>query len=102
VLVREALANLVVMFAKALVGFHTGSIAVLGDAVHSLADFANNIVAFIATRIASAPPDQDHPYGHRKFETLAVFGIATLLSVLAIVRCWRSKSFSEPSIATHG
>jgi cation diffusion facilitator family transporter len=84
VLVREALANLVVMFAKALVGFHTGSIAVIGDAVHSLADFANNIVAFIATRIASAPPDQDHPYGHRKFETLAVFGIATLLSVLAI------------------
>jgi cation diffusion facilitator family transporter len=84
VLVREALANLAVMFAKALVGFHTGSIAVLSDAVHSLADFANNIVAFIATRIASTPPDQDHPYGHRKFETLAVFGIATLLSVLAI------------------
>jgi cation diffusion facilitator family transporter len=84
VLVREALANLAVMLAKALVGFHTGSIAVIGDAVHSLADFANNIVAFIATRIASAPPDQDHPYGHRKFETLAVFGIATLLSVLAI------------------
>jgi cation diffusion facilitator family transporter len=84
VLIREALANLAVMFAKALVGFHTGSIAVLSDAVHSLADFANNIVAFIATRIASTPPDQDHPYGHRKFETLAVFGIATLLSVLAI------------------
>jgi cation diffusion facilitator family transporter len=72
------------MFAKATVGFQSGSIAVLGDAVHSLADLANNIVAFIATRIASAPPDSDHPYGHRKFETLAVFGIATLLSVLAI------------------
>ncbi len=84
VLVREALANLAVMFAKATVGFQSGSIAVLGDAVHSLADLANNIVAFIATRIASTPPDSDHPYGHRKFETLAVFGIATLLSVLAI------------------
>ena len=84
VLVREALANVAVMLAKAVVGFHTGSIAVLGDAVHSLADFANNIVAFIAVRIASEPPDQDHPYGHKKFETLAVFGIATLLSVLAI------------------
>jgi cation diffusion facilitator family transporter len=84
VLVREALANLAVMCAKAVVGFHTGSIAVLGDAVHSLADFANNIVAFVAARIASEPPDQDHPYGHKKFETLAVFGIATLLSVLAI------------------
>jgi cation diffusion facilitator family transporter len=84
VLVFEALANLAVMFAKATVGFHTGSIAILGDAVHSLADFANNIVAFLATRIASAPPDIEHPYGHRKFETLAIFGIATLLSVLAI------------------
>jgi cation diffusion facilitator family transporter len=84
VLVGEALANLAVMFAKLAGGLQTGSIAVLGDAVHSLADFANNIVAFIATRIAGAPPDQDHPYGHRKFETLAVFGIATLLSVLAI------------------
>ena len=84
VLVCEALANLAVTFVKAVVGIQSGSIAVLGDAVHSLADCANNVVAFIATRIASAPPDMDHPYGHRKFETLAVFGIATLLSVLAI------------------
>jgi cation diffusion facilitator family transporter len=84
VLIIEAAANLAVMLAKAAVGFHTGSIAVIGDAIHSFADFANNGVAFIATRIASAPPDPEHPYGHRKFETLAVFGIATLLSVLAI------------------
>jgi divalent metal cation (Fe/Co/Zn/Cd) transporter len=61
VLVGEALANLAVMCAKAVVGFSTGSIAVLGDAVHSLANFANNLVAFITTRIASTPPDQDHP-----------------------------------------
>jgi cation diffusion facilitator family transporter len=84
VLIGEGLANLAVMLVKAIVGFHTGSIAVIGDAIHSLADFANNAVAFLATRIASAPPDIEHPYGHRKFETLAVFGIATLLSVLAI------------------
>ena len=84
VLFGEALANLAVMTAKATVGLQTGSIAILGDAIHSLADFANNVVAFVATRIASAPPDREHPYGHRKFETLAVFGIATLLSVLAI------------------
>ena len=83
-LIGEGLANLVVMLAKATVGFQTGSIAVLSDAIHSLADFVNNIFAFIATRIASAPPDWDHPYGHRKFETLAVFGVATLLSVLAV------------------
>jgi hypothetical protein len=62
-LTGEGLANLAVMFAKAAVGFQTGSIAALDDAIHSLVDFANNIVAFIATRIASAPPDWDHPYG---------------------------------------
>ncbi len=83
-LIGEGLANLAVMLVKGTVGFNTGSIAVIGDAIHSLADFANNVVAFIATRIASAPPDPEHPYGHQKFETLAVFGIATLLSVLAI------------------
>jgi cation diffusion facilitator family transporter len=84
VLITEGVANLLVMLVKAAVGLHTGSIAIIGDAIHSLADFANNAVAFIATRIASAPPDPEHPYGHRKFETLAVFVIATLLSVLAI------------------
>jgi cation diffusion facilitator family transporter len=84
VLITEGIANLLVMLVKAAVGLHTGSIAIIGDAIHSLADFANNAVAFIATRIASAPPDPEHPYGHRKFETLAVFAIATLLSVLAI------------------
>jgi cation diffusion facilitator family transporter len=84
VLIGEGIANLAVMVAKATVGFHTGSIAIIGDAIHSLADLANNAVAFIVTRIASAPPDPEHPYGHRKFETLAVFGIATLLSVLSI------------------
>jgi cation diffusion facilitator family transporter len=84
VLIGEGIANFAVMIAKATVGFQTGSIAIIGDAIHSLADLANNAVAFLATRIASAPPDPEHPYGHRKFETLAVFGIATLLSVLAI------------------
>jgi len=99
VLIGEGLANLAVMCVKATVGLQTGSIAVLGDAVHSLADCANNVVAFIATRIASAPPDQDHPYGHRKFETLAVFGIATLLSVLA-VEIIRGALDREPRVIT--
>ncbi|HXV37878.1 MAG TPA: cation diffusion facilitator family transporter [Myxococcota bacterium] len=84
VLVVTGLANLAVMLAKAAVGFSTGSIAILGDAIHSLADLANNVAGFIAIRIAREPPDREHPYGHRKFETLAVFGIAMLLSVLAI------------------
>jgi cation diffusion facilitator family transporter len=80
----EALGNGVAMVAKLAVGFSTGSIAVLSDAIHSLADMANNAVGLVATRIASAPPDREHPYGHRKYETLAVFAVAMLLSVLAL------------------
>jgi cation diffusion facilitator family transporter len=92
----EAAFNAGVAGAKAAVGFATGSSAILGDAVHSLADLSNNAVALVATRLASAPPDREHPYGHRKFETLAVFVLGTALAVLAlqlVLRAFRG----EPS-----
>ena len=61
----------------------TGSMAILGDAIHSLTDFFNNIVAWAVIRFSIQPPDREHPYGHRKFETLAVFGLASLLTLLS-------------------
>ena len=84
VLCVEAAANAMVLLAKLAVAAATSSTAVLGDAVHSLADLANNGLAAVAVRLAGAPPDSDHPYGHRKFETLAVFALAILLCVLGI------------------
>jgi len=83
VLILEAGANLLVLAAKVLVGTLTGSAAILGDAVHSLTDLANNAVALAAARISAEPPDPDHPYGHRKYEQLAVFALATFLTVVA-------------------
>lgn len=83
IIIIEGLANLAVLLAKLAVGLSTGSLAVLGDAVHSLTDVANNIVAWIVIRHSTQPADRRHPYGHRKFETLAVFGLAALLTVLA-------------------
>jgi cation diffusion facilitator family transporter len=80
----EGSVNFAVMLAKLVVGLATGSIAVMSDAIHSLADLANNALGLVAIRIASAPPDREHPYGHRKYETLAVFTVAMLLSVLAL------------------
>jgi cation diffusion facilitator family transporter len=84
VLLIEGAANLCVLVAKGAVAVSTGSSAVLGDAVHSLADLANNVVALVALHLSSAPPDREHPYGHHKFETLAIFALAILLSVVAI------------------
>jgi len=84
VLLLEGVANAMVLAAKLSVGLATGSAAVLGDAVHSLTDVVNNVVAFAVAGSSSAPPDRDHPYGHRKFESLAVFGLALLLAVVAL------------------
>jgi cation diffusion facilitator family transporter len=83
VILIEGAANLLVLILKLVVGIATGSLAVLGDAIHSLTDVANNIVAWIVIRLSAMPADREHPYGHRKFETLAVFGLASLLAVLA-------------------
>ena len=89
-LLVEGLANLLVLVAKTAVGVATSSAAVIGDAVHSLADLANNAVALVALRLAVAPPDREHPYGHRRYESLAVFLLATLLAVLAVEVALRS------------
>lgn len=83
VILIEGLANLTVLGIKLLVGIATGSLAVLGDAVHSLTDVINNVVAWLVTRHSAKPADSEHPYGHRKFETVAVFSLAALLSILA-------------------
>jgi cation diffusion facilitator family transporter len=57
----------------------TGAVSVLSDGFHSLTDTGSNIVALIGVRAGSAPPDDDHPYGHRKFETIASVGIVLFL-----------------------
>jgi cation diffusion facilitator family transporter len=72
-------ANWVVAFAKIGMGAASGSAAVLADGIHSLVDGASNILGLVAMSVASRPPDEDHPYGHAKFEALASLGIGVLI-----------------------
>jgi cation diffusion facilitator family transporter len=60
----------------------------VSDGFHSLTDSASNIIGLIGARAASKPPDEDHPYGHRKYETLAAGGIFVFL-VLVVVEVLR-------------
>lgn len=83
VILIEGSVNVAITCMKFAVASVTGSLAVLGDALHSLTDVANNFIAWAVIRISAQPPDRVHPYGHRKFETLAVFALASLLTVLA-------------------
>jgi cation diffusion facilitator family transporter len=79
----EGAVDVAVLSLKLATGLATGSLAVISDALHSLTDLANNVLALIVIRMSRQPPDAEHPYGHRKFETLAVFVLATLLTLLA-------------------
>jgi cation diffusion facilitator family transporter len=51
--------------------------------VHSFTDLANNLFAWLAVKSAESPADSSHPYGHQKFEQLAVFALASLLTIVS-------------------
>lgn len=83
VLLVTLILNLLVAFGKIAVGMLTGALAITADGFHSLMDGASNIVGLVANHLAAQPPDEDHPYGHRRFETLAALVIAALLLLTA-------------------
>src|SRR2546426_1164028 len=74
-------ANLSVVGAKLAVGIESKSLAVFGSALDSSVDALNNVLALIVVRVAAKAPDEDHPYGHGKFETLGALAIVGFLSV---------------------
>ena len=74
-------ANLLLVIVKVVVGTAFGSLSILGDAAHSGVDTLNNVVALTALHFAAAPPDEEHPYGHGKFETMGALAIAGFLSI---------------------
>ena len=79
VLLYTLLLNIIVALAKVTYGYSIDSISMLSDGFHSFSDGASNIVGLAGIWIASHPPDENHPYGHRKYETLATIAIAVLI-----------------------
>jgi cation diffusion facilitator family transporter len=88
VLLRVLVLNLAVAAAKLVLGYSTGAVSIVSDGFHSLTDSASNVMGLVGLRAARKPPDIDHPYGHRKYETLAAAGIFVflLLVVVEVVR----------------
>src|SRR5262245_37638192 len=74
-------ANLAVVSAKGMTGALSQSLAVLADAAHSSVDAFNNVMALALASLAAKAPDEDHPYGHAKFETLGALAIVAFLSI---------------------
>lgn len=104
VLVRILFLNFAVALAKIIFGQTSGAISILTDGFHSLTDSASNVVALIGLQLSRKPPDANHPYGHRKFETLAAGAIALflLLVVVEVARAAleRFSSGGAPAVTT--
>ena len=75
--------NVVVAAGKLVAGWRANSLAVIGDGLHSAVDAGANLVALVVLRFASAPADEDHPFGHGRYETIAAFVLSGLLLLTA-------------------
>ena len=84
VLTRVLFLNLIVAIAKIIFGYLSGAISILSDGFHSLTDTGSNVVGLIGIHAAERPPDEDHPYGHRKYETVAAAAVTIFLFLLVL------------------
>ncbi|MEE9389817.1 MAG: cation diffusion facilitator family transporter [Candidatus Aminicenantaceae bacterium] len=83
-----ALLNIFLMILKIFSGILIRSSALIADGIHSFSDLATDIVVLIGTRLSHRPPDETHPYGHGKMETIASQLIALTLVVLGVGLIW--------------
>lgn len=94
--------NAVLVIGKLIVGFTTGSVAILSEAAHSSVDLLVAVLASAAIWYAQRPADRTHPYGHGKVETLTSFGEGILICVVAAFTVWNAiNSLLNGSAVTH-
>ena len=82
--------NSTLVVGKLFIGLLCGSVAVVSEAVHSASDLMASIIAYAAVRMSDSPPDEDHPYGHGKIESIS--SLAEALLIFA----WPSTSSTRP------
>lgn len=91
--------NLLVALTKLAYGRAAGSLAISADGLHSLLDSSSNIIGLVGVFLARRPPDDNHPYGHRKYETFAALGVAAMMLLGGreiIAQAWQRWSLHEP------
>ncbi|WP_243386205.1 cation diffusion facilitator family transporter [Bacillus kexueae] len=76
--------NVVLAIVKGVIGMMANSKALIADAVHSASDVVGSLAVFVGLRVAKEPPDDDHPYGHGKAESIAAIIVAVLLFLVGL------------------
>lgn len=94
--------NVLLAIVKTVGGILGHSAALLADGLHSISDLISDAMVLFAARHASGEADEDHPYGHERFETLATVALGGLLVLVGIGIAWdgivRLMSDSRPAI----
>lgn len=79
----SVLSNTVLIIMKVVVGVLSGSVSIISEAIHSVMDLIAAVIAYFAVRISDNPPDDQHPYGHGKFENVSGVIEAFLILIAA-------------------
>jgi len=74
--------NLALFGAKFLIGTLSGSVSITADAMNNLSDASSSLVTFIGFKLAEKPADEDHPYGHARFEYLSGLAVAVMIILI--------------------
>ncbi|MBR6567253.1 MAG: cation transporter [Clostridia bacterium] len=74
--------NVMLFVMKILVGTAVGSVSITADAMNNLSDASSSIVTLIGFRLAKMPADEDHPYGHARYEYLSGLAVAAMIIVI--------------------
>ena len=74
--------NVLLFSLKLMVGILSGSVSITADAMNNLSDAASSVVTFIGFRLAERPADEDHPYGHARYEYLSGLAVAGMILVI--------------------
>ena len=74
--------NILLCAAKLIMGLLSGSVSVTADAMNNLTDSASSLVTLIGFKLAEKPADEDHPYGHARYEYLSGLAVAAMIIVI--------------------
>ena len=96
--------NALVVGVKFSVALRTGNLTVLGATLESFLDAMNNVLAIVVVSLAARGPDEDHPYGHDKFETMGALAIVGFLSIscFALIRGAVARLATPPELTVPG
>ena len=94
--------NVVLFGAKFLIGTLSGSVSVTADAMNNLSDASSSLVTLIGFKLAEKPADEDHPYGHARYEYLSGLAVAAMIVVIGfeLAKTSVEKIFNPTAVET--